>query len=241
MKRLKQSLPILALLVLVLGWVGCGSTPDAGTDDYDPAASSEGTGDIRMRPPPHDFESTEIDEVAEIEESSVIAATPAGAAKAHSYRLKVGDPVGVILRGIPEPMSFEDSVDPDGSIMLQWIDKIAAEGKTGHELEAIIHDAYVPQYFRYLNVTVLVPVARTYFVRGEVLSPGPFGYVPGLTLLQAISSARGFNDFANKKKIKILRGGKTSTHNALEMEKYPDRDVPIEPGDIIIVPRSIWG
>lgn len=236
LKKVKQSLPIFGGIILVLGLAGCASAPQAEGDDYDPVILSEG--DIKMRPPPHEFESS-----GEIESEDAYEAPPSslGAAKAHSYRLKTGDPVGVILRGIPTPMSFEDSVDPDGTITLQWIDKVKAEGKTGHELEQLIHDAYVPQYFKYLNVTVLVPVSRTYFVRGEVLRPGQFPYAPGQTLLQAISSALGFNDFANKKKIKILRGGKTSTHNAKEMEKHPDRDIPIEPGDIIIVPRSIWG
>jgi polysaccharide export outer membrane protein len=225
-------------MVLALVMAGCGSTPDGGGDSYDPAVLSEGDEDIKMRPPPHELESS-----GAAEAPGELERTPPslGAAKAHSYRLKIGDPVGVILRGIPQPISFEDTVDPDGTIKLDMIGNVPAEGKTGHELEQIIHDTYVPNYYRYLSVTVIVPVSRTYFVRGEVLRPGQFPYAPGQTLLQAISSALGFNDFANKKKIKILRGGKTSTHNAQDMEKHPDRDIPIEPGDIIIVPRSIWG
>ena len=259
LKPLNNLLKATCGVALLLGLVaGCTSSRqaaalnhDVGVDDvYDPAADQvrdDGSA-IEMRAPSPEFELSGASDESETREDGGAnqeavsnSAVGGGAPTAHTYRLKIGDPIAVILRGIPIPVSFEETVDPDGKIELEWIEKITAEGKTGHELEKIVHDAYVPKYYRYLRVTVIVPVARTYFVRGEVLAPGPFGYVPGMTLLQAISAARGFNDFANAKKVKILRGGKTSTHNALDMEKHPDRDIPIEPGDIIIVPRSIWG
>ena len=50
-----------------------------------------------------------------------------------------------------------------------------------------------------------------------------------------------YTDFANIRRIQILRGGKTIDVDAKEFEQNPQKDIPIENGDIIIVPRSFLG
>ena len=53
--------------------------------------------------------------------------------------------------------------------------------------------------------TVFVPRAETFYVFGEVRSPGSFPIQEGLTVLQALSLAGGANEFAALNRITILR------------------------------------
>lgn len=153
------------------------------------------------------------------------------------YRLKIGDPVVIVMRGTLG--EIPDFIDETGCITLPYIDKVKAVGMTGAELEAKIQEIYVPDYYKFMTVNVVVATRRSYFMRGEIRRPGQVPYVGGTTLLEAVASAGGFTGFANAKKITITRGSQITTHNFLEIEKNPDRDIAIEAGDIIYVPRGI--
>ena len=57
------------------------------------------------------------------------------------------------------------------------------------------------------NVSVVVKQihSKVVYLIGEVVKRGPVEMTPGMTLLEAIASAGGLTDFANKKKIYVLR------------------------------------
>jgi polysaccharide export outer membrane protein len=64
---------------------------------------------------------------------------------------------------------------------------------------------------------------------------------PGMTLLQAISSAGGLTDFANKKKIYILRTDsgtqrKIPINYKEALQGDSTLDLMLKPGDTIVVP-----
>jgi polysaccharide export outer membrane protein len=58
------------------------------------------------------------------------------------------------------------------------------------------------------------------------------------TVLEAISKAGGLQDFANPKKIYILRGDKRIPFNYKDVihGKNMDQNIHLEPGDHIVVP-----
>jgi polysaccharide export outer membrane protein len=100
---------------------------------------------------------------------------------------------------------------------------------------------------KYLNepqVTVIVTAinSQRVFVVGEVLRAGAFPLIPGMTVLQALSSAGGFSNFADVKKIHVmrLRDGKhiELPFNYREVLKgdNPDQNIKLEPGDTVVVP-----
>lgn len=165
------------------------------------------------------------------EETSVI---PTG------YRLRVGDPVVVHLRGIPEASNYEFMLDESGYISLPYIRPIQALGLTSAELQRRIHDAYInEQIYRQISVNVMLST-QSYFVRGEVRQPGRFPLTSGMTLLKAIAAAGGYTEFANPRRVEIVRGDVTRTENARRIEQDPSRDVEIRAGDVIVVRRSIF-
>jgi polysaccharide biosynthesis/export protein len=100
---------------------------------------------------------------------------------------------------------------------------------------------------KYLNdpqVTVIVTAinSQRVFVLGEVLRAGAFPLLPGMTVLQALSSAGGFTTFAGVKKIRVVRSrnGRQvelpfNYREVLKGDK-PGQNIKLEPGDTIIVP-----
>jgi len=84
-----------------------------------------------------------------------------------------------------------------------------------------------------------------FYIRGEVTRPGPYQFESGLTILRAISYAGGFTQFANRKQVDILRSGqngvqKKLTVNLKAIEDGKKEDLPLVPGDSVIVPRRIF-
>ena len=86
--------------------------------------------------------------------------------------LRVGDSVRVDFSGTPSPMPFvQTEIKGDGTIHLDFIGDVLADGKTPGELERIIQKDYVPAYYTHLSVTV-TPVVRFFYVDGEVNGAG---------------------------------------------------------------------
>jgi len=171
-------------------------------------------------------------------ESGVVS--DAKASLPQAFALREGDHVLIYLRGIPEEQMIEDVVDEEGCITLPYLSRIKAAGLTTAQLEKKIRQAYISKKI-YNDVTVnVVQPTRGFYVRGEVKQPGRFPLVGEMTLSRAIAQAGGYTEFANPGKIRIIRGDRTFYVNAKVIERHPERDIPITPGDVIVVPRSIF-
>jgi polysaccharide export outer membrane protein len=169
-----------------------------------------------------------------------------GVGNANRIPLRKGDTVKVTL--IPptranQPSFPEDhkvTIKEDGTIALPYFPEIPAAGLTTQELEKDIHDRYVPDYYKSLGVTV-EPDARFIFVGGEVIRNGRIEYIGAITVTQAIQSAQGFTEYANRKKIKLIRSnGKTEVVNWNTAIEHPEKDPQVYPGDKIEVIRRIF-
>lgn len=96
---------------------------------------------------------------------------------------------------------------------------------------------------------VLVPTLKKIFVMGNVNAQGAYD-IPSdrrLTVTQAISMAGGFNKIARESKVRILRPGADGKNSMIVVDVGEilsdgklDRDVPLQPGDIVFVPESIF-
>lgn len=161
---------------------------------------------------------------------------------AYSYRLQVGDPVLIHLRGIyPRDEQIEDIIDDAGNVTLPFLGDIPAVGKSTSQLESDIQSMYIDGgFYRTITISVIMP-QRTYFIRGEVRQPGRYPIVGGLTLMQAIATAGGYTEFASPRSIQLIRGsGKPMEINMRRIERSPENDIRLESGDVIVVGRSIF-
>ena len=72
-------------------------------------------------------------------------------------------------------------------------------------------------------------------------APNRIQYATKMTLLQAINTAGGFTDFADKKKVQVTRAdNKLIKVNCVKAIDHPELDVEIFPGDQIYVPKKFW-
>lgn len=134
-------------------------------------------------------------------------------------------------------------VRPDGRISLPLINDVQAAGLSPEQLAAAV-TLKLREFLNEPKVTIIVTAinSQRVFVVGEVLRAGAFPLLPGMTVLQAISSAGGFTTFADVKKIHVvrMRDGKQIElpFNYRDVLKgdHPEQNIRLEPGDTIVVP-----
>jgi polysaccharide biosynthesis/export protein len=153
--------------------------------------------------------------------------------------LRVNDKVTVAFPDLPNSvLPITQTVKEDGTITLIYNQTFQVAGKNINEVEKEIHDRYVPAYFVNMTATVTTD-DRFYYVGGEVRSPNRQVYSGRMFLTGAIDTAGGFNDFANKRKIRVTRAnGKTSTYNYKKAVENQQDNPEIFPGDRVFVPKS---
>jgi len=132
-------------------------------------------------------------------------------------------------------------VRPDGKISLPLLNDVQAAGLTAMELANTITEG-LKKFINNPQVTVTVSEinSRRVYVTGEVTRPGAYPLLPNMTALQALTSAGGFTQFSNPKKIYVLRNesGKQAKHpfNYKAVLDGKQDDIPLLPGDTIVVP-----
>jgi len=134
-------------------------------------------------------------------------------------------------------------VRPDGKISLPLLRDVQAAGLTPSQLEARITEG-LTGFITAPDVTVIVTAinSRRIYIVGEMTRPGAYPLLPGMTVLQALSNAGGFTQFANTKNIYVLR-----EENGKQM-KYPfnfkdvvkgkksEQNINLKSGDTIVIP-----
>jgi polysaccharide export outer membrane protein len=132
-------------------------------------------------------------------------------------------------------------VRPDGMISMVLVGDLKAAGMTPMALSADISQR-LKKYIQDPVVTVVVlgVNSQRIFTVGEVAHVGPIMMTPGMTVLQAIVAAGGLTQFANSKKIYILRSvaGKQEKlpFNYKLALKGDNQGIALLPGDTIVVP-----
>jgi polysaccharide biosynthesis/export protein len=134
-------------------------------------------------------------------------------------------------------------VRPDGKISLPLLNDVQAAGLTPTQLSEEITTA-LKKFITDPQVTVIVTQinSQRVYILGEMTRPGAYPLLPGMTVLQALSSAGGFTPFANMKKIYVLRiqGGKQEkfpfNYKEVVKGKNAEQDIALKAGDQIVVP-----
>jgi polysaccharide biosynthesis/export protein len=130
-------------------------------------------------------------------------------------------------------------VRPDGKITLPLVGEITAAGLTLPQLTGVITEG-LKKYMITPEVSVSVQAvnSKKFYIQGEVLRPGPYPLVVPTTVMEGLANAGGFRDFANLRKITILRGTERLRFNYKEVRsgKHLEQNILLLPGDQIIVP-----
>lgn len=176
---------------------------------------------------------------------AIVAAVTHSSAYAQSA-LRAGDTMEIRLSGVPadEVSAFNAvyTVDEKGMINLPYINLVKAEGLQANQLQRVI-ESQLKEAGIFVRPTIVINIQnnlRFVNVGGSVRNPMRIQYTTDLTLLSAVNAAGGFNDFANRKKVRLIRGGKSASFDCNELMKEPSKDPAVLPGDQIDVPASMW-
>ncbi len=170
----------------------------------------------------------------------------AGLAPQKDYLIGVADNLDIKFLYNPEFNELNVPVRPDGRISLQLANDVQAAGLTVNQLREVLVEKYSSE-IRKPEVAVIV---RTFernkvFVDGEVLFPGLVEIKGPVTLMHALSLARGWRETARLSNIIVIRKdaeGKSMATN-VDLRKVLNgsdlsQDIQLLPYDIVYVPKS---
>ncbi len=158
------------------------------------------------------------------------------------YRIGPQDIIRIDVWKEPD-ISRTIPVRPDGKVSLPLLNDVQAAGLTAMQLAGSLRES-LSKYLTSPQVTVTVTEinSRRVYITGEVTHPGAFPLLPNMTVLQALSSAGGFTQFAKAKNIYVLRteNGKQVKHpfNYKEVVKgnLAEQNILLQASDVIVVP-----
>ena len=142
-----------------------------------------------------------------------------------------------------KPLSLNVPVRLDGKISLPLVQDVQAAGLTPLQLQEAIAEK-LKEFVDSPNVSVIVMEANSFkvYVSGQVRTPGVFRLRTQTSLLQIIPMAGGFTEWADQKKILIIRkeGGKerrtTVNYKKAVKGEEPTSELILKSGDTIVVP-----
>jgi polysaccharide export outer membrane protein len=180
------------------------------------------------------------------EEAENAAKTPAGvapimtAAPVDPKTYVIGPEDILYIRVWHEPeLSGGVQVRPDGKFTLPLVGEIQADGLTPEQVTTRLTEA-LGNFINKPEVVVSLQSvgSKKYFITGEVNRTGVFPLVVPITILEALTSAGGFRDYANPKKIIIMRGSERIKFNYKDVirGKNTEQNIMIKNGDHIFVP-----
>ena len=167
-------------------------------------------------------------------------------------KLKVGDTLSyrVIEEQDPQPAIL--TVTPTGDIEVPLIGLYPAAGKTCKQLALQLKPLLEKNYFYKASVILGIdtlsqaPLGRV-FLTGQVKAQGAIDIPPNevLTVSRAILLDGGLADFADRRRVRLLRtvGGKTTT-TIVDLKEildhgHAEKDPAVQAGDTIDVPEKL--
>lgn len=176
------------------------------------------------------------------------AASPASIGPSPDYRIGPLDTVQIFVWRSPE-LSVTVPVRPDGRISTPLIEDLEAAGKTPTQLARDIEQR-LRVFVQDPVVTVIVsnfggPFDQQIRVVGEAVEPRAIPYRANMTVLDAMIAVGGLTPFAAGNRAVLVRGaggGQQATFTVRLDDLLKDGDfsanVPMLPGDVLIIPQS---
>ncbi len=182
---------------------------------------------------------------------STVSLPPAPAAAQttdYSYVIGAGDNLNIIVWRNPE-LSMSVPVRPDGKVSAPLVDELVAQGKTSIQIARDI-EKKLSTYVRDPVVTVIVtgfvgPFSEQIRVVGEAARPQFLPYRQRMSLLDVMIAVGGLTDFADGNKAVIQRTSEGDKQYSVRLKDLIKRgdvgaNVEMRPGDILIIPQSLF-
>ncbi|MBK1879042.1 polysaccharide biosynthesis/export family protein [Pelagicoccus mobilis] len=161
------------------------------------------------------------------------------------FILQAEDQLRITFPGAPE-LDADIQVRRDGVISVPIVGEVVAAGKTPSELESFLADKFENQLVSNEVMVTVVESHFTYYLEGEVMSPGIIRSFRQLSVLEAIIAAGGINKVTGKMKsvVVIRRQGDKYQHFELDLaaviDGKKDGAFVLESYDIVSIPQRVW-
>lgn len=176
-------------------------------------------------------------------------ASSAVVSPANDYLIGPGDNINIIVWRNPE-VSMSVPVRPDGKITTPLVEDLPASGKTSTQLARDIEVA-LAKFIQQPVVTVVVTSFVGQFseqirVIGAAARPQALSYRRDMSMMDVMIAVGGVTEFASGNRANLIRtvNGKQQTYNVRLNDLIRDGDisanVPVLPGDILIIPESFF-
>lgn len=159
------------------------------------------------------------------------------------YVIQPNDILEIFVWKEPD-LSRKVLVRPDGRISFPLVQDLKASGLTPVELKEQIQTE-LAHFIQSPNVTVIVDTIQHYkiFVVGKVQNPGSFIIEKPVSVLQALTLAGGFQQFANESGVTVIRSSEGNRHVVFDFN-YKDvvrgrganQNIRLQSGDVVVVP-----
>jgi polysaccharide biosynthesis/export protein len=190
--------------------------------------------------------------VTPVSPTSIVAYTTSMTVLNDSAKLGPGDRVSFrVVEEKRDPIML--MVTDSGEMEVPLIGRVAAANKTCKQLAYEIKPILEKEYFYQATVIVGLDSISTksrgkVYLTGQVRAQGALDLMPDevMTVSKAILRAGGLADFAEKRKVKLVRrkadGGSETTLVDLDLilkKGQLDKDPVVQPGDLIVVPERL--
>ena len=166
-----------------------------------------------------------------------------------NYVIGPGDSLQVFVWGHAD-LTTTVQVRPDGEISTPLVEDMRAAGKTPTELARDV-ETVLAEFVRSPTVTIIVQsfvgeYARQIRVVGQAAEPQALSYRNGMTVLDVMIEVGGLSEFASGNRARIVRrenGQETTIKvrlNDLLNKGDMDQNVRMMPGDVVIIPESVF-
>ena len=160
-------------------------------------------------------------------------AAPTAPARSQEYTLGIDDKVHITVFNEPN-LSGDFQVASTGIISMPLIGDVRAAGYTTIQVQNEIIAKLANGYMKSPHVSIEVSSYRPFFILGEVMKPGSYTYVNGMTVVNAVALAGGYTYRADKDGIKLKHGGLNGT------EETAQEGTQVFPGDVVTVPERFF-
>lgn len=178
------------------------------------------------------------------------------------HKLRPGDVVSFRIVEDREEEAKKLQIADSGELDIPYIGRVVVADKNCKELAAELKSALEKDYYYHATVIIgLESISKVVVVKevkepqrvyvwGQVQTQGPVTIPPGekFTAGKAILVAGGFANFADKKKVRVIRAAKDGKSNKETMELdmveilekgKPEKDVVLQPEDMVFIPQRL--
>jgi polysaccharide export outer membrane protein len=163
--------------------------------------------------------------------------------KSRSYKIGPLDVLDITVFKVPE-LSKTIQISEEGTMNFPLAGEVPVGGKSAREVEQLLTKLLAVKYLQHPQITVLVKEhnSQRVTVEGAVKKPGVIPMAGGLSLLQAIALAGGFEAEVADTDVAVFRteDGKryAARYDVASIRTGRAADPQLQSGDVIIVPTS---